>query len=804
MATRRLTSIDANVLRGGCITAWDKALLPLGALSSLQNMRNTHPGFKQRPGQRKQHATADGTNKVLSLYQFRKTKVAERRLFAQMSDGDILEASTAPPGVGTGTFGSEIFDGASGQIPASWGILDDLMLLSNGANQHQVFGGSGSAVERFIVFRGSAAIPDIPQGGEDYSEQVSDGSDSNVAILDSLGAYADHDCIFFKTPVPCKSISLTISSVNGNAATASVHYWKSDSTWAAVSGLCDSTASGGAALAQTGEISWTEPTDLQEKYAFGTCGFWYQIRFSATLDSSVRVSRATWASSFLAIRNIWDGVAVYAVEVQVEGTSQYSVYAAGAVDLDGLAAGKKVYVGFTDPVEGIYVDPGGTPLTAGNSIASLKYWDGSAWTSVGTPTDGSNGMANAGWITFPRKSTQPLQLNTSVYHAYWYEITWSSAIDADTVVSLQGMPYFDVNELGLAGYAHCVWKDRACFVFDRFGAYIYISAKNAPMVLNGSDFGILKAGDGRANRIVAMRRFYNELIVYQEELGVEGGCITLFEGYSPATFGKIVLSSKIGSMNAKSVAVVDGVLTATATDETIKTLCFSLSRYGVAVTDGRTVSLISDDIQNYFDPTKPECIRYGYEREMWLEHDPACNVLRLGLVSGAIATVPNVFPVFDLVTKTWSFDTPAQELACMVNVEAASGQNPVLQLGGGVDDGTVYQLNYGVNDVSSPVDASFEVVLGHKGMVLELAEVMVRVAAKTAGSALLTVKKNEEHAFSKSLSLVPEKAMHTSRRHRFTCSQTSDLLTLKVSNSSLDEDLEAYGLGMDLRVWEPK
>jgi hypothetical protein len=119
-----------------------------------------------------------------------------------------------------------------------------------------------------------------------------------------------------------------------------------------------------------------------------------------------------------------------------------------------------------------------------------------------------------------------------------------------------------------------------------------------------------------------MRRFHNELMVWQEELGVEGGCITLFEGYSPVTFGKLVLSSKIGSMNAKCVAVVDGVLQATKTDESIKTLAFSLSRYGVCVCDGMTVSIVSDDIQNYFDPTKPECIRYGYEKEMWLSTTP--------------------------------------------------------------------------------------------------------------------------------------------------------------------------------------
>jgi len=89
-----------------------------------------------------------------------------------------------------------------------------------------------------------------------------------------------------------------------------------------------------------------------------------------------------------------------------------------------------------------------------------------------------------------------------------------------------------------------------------------------------------------------MRKFHNELMVWQEEKGVEGGCITLFQGYDPAHFGKLLLSSKVGAMNAKCAVVVDGVMTATATDEKIKTIAFCLSRYGVCATDGTVVSVI--------------------------------------------------------------------------------------------------------------------------------------------------------------------------------------------------------------------
>lgn len=801
---RKIIDIDARPLKGGCVTARDKALLPFGAFSSLRNMRNTHPGLDQRPGQRKAHSLSDGVNQVLTLYQFRKTNTPEKHLYAQMGDGDVLEASDTPPNVIAGVFGSEAFSGSIGQVPASWATLDDLLLFSNGVDQHQIFGGTMSPVEKFIVFKGSAPIPDTPQGGEDYSDQVSDGQPGTVADLGGLSTYANHDCIFFRAPVPCSAIGLTVASPNAKAAAAAVYYWKSDHSWAAVSGLSDDTDVAGATLGRSGSISWTPPSDLMEKYAFGSCGFWYQIRFSAAIDSAVTISQATYAAGFQNIRNVWDGTAQYGVEVQVQGDNQFLVFPAGAVDLDSLAAGKKVYLGFTDPIEGIYADPGATPTASGNSIASLKFWDGNSWESVGTPTDGTDGLSHAGWITFPRQAAQPLQFNTSLYHAYWYEIAWSADMSVDTVVAFQGQPYFDINDLG-RGYAVCAWKDRACYVYDRWGAYIYVSAQNRPLVLNGSDYGILKAGDGRANRIVAMRRFYNELMVWQEELGVEGGCITLFEGYSPATFGKIVLSSRIGGMNAKAVAVVDGVLTSTSTDESIKTLAFSLSRYGIAVTDGRTVSMISDDIADYFDPTKPECIRFGYEKEMWLEHDAAFNVIRVGLVSGESATSPNVFPVFDLASKTWSFDTLGQPLSCLANIEPATGGSaPVVQIGGGVADGTVYQLNYGVNDVQGAVDAGFEMVLGHRARMVELSEVILRLAAqRDGGHALLTVKENEREKFTKHLSMEPEAAMNLTRRHRFSCSATSDLLTLSIQNNSVDEVLKIHEIGLEVKLWDP-
>jgi len=799
MAYSRVGDTKAVKLRGGAITARPKALLPLGAFSMVQNLRPKHPGFEKRAGQSALHTTADSTNQVLTLYQFNKQRVSEQHFYAQMGDGDVLEATNDPPTTTTGVFGSEVFSGSSGQRPAAWSNLDDKLIYSNGVDSHQIYGGSSSYVEGFIVYKGTAAIPDVPELGEDYSEQVSDGDSTTVAILDSLDTLANFDCLFIKTPVPVKSFTLTIPAVNGNAATSTVAYW--NGAWTNVSGQSDGTYTGTETLSQSGTISFTEPTDIIPKYLYGTNGYWYRLVVSAALDAEVEVSAVTFDSSWQDIDNVWDGVMPEAVEVQVEGASTYSVFGSGAVDLDAVTNGKKIMISCADPSVGFYIDVGATPNATGTAVTDIKYWNGTAMASVGTVNDATSGLSNSGFMTFGRQSAvQPLQFNSSQYYAYWYELTLDTTTSADMVISFQYIPYFDITELG-NGVCNTTWKERMIYAFDKWGEYLYVTRTGEPLVLNGSDYGILKAGDGRTNQIVAMRKFHNELMVWQEEKGVEGGCLTLFEGNSPVTFGKLLLSSRVGTMSDKTVEVVDGVLTATATDESIKTLAFFISRYGVCASDGRTVSVISDDIQNYFDPTESECIRRGYEDQMWLKYDSAYNVLRLGLVSGSSATVPNIFPVFDLTDKVWYFDVLAQELSCMVEVEAQSGNVPVVQVGGGVDDGLVYLLNTGTNDVSTAIDGHLIMEVSNDGFYVNLNELMLRMKVQAAGNATVTLTQNELTGSTLTLAMTAEVTNELIRRHRESVNITNQNISIKVQHATASQTMYIYDIGLGVDLW---
>lgn len=798
MPLQKYIESKASQLKGGCITSVDRGALGTGSFSMVQNLRGQHPSFKRRAGQRKLHSVSDSNNKVLSLYQFKKPKTEEDMFFAQMSDGDVLRATNSPPTVTTGEFGEVVFEGSATQVPASWSNFQEKLIYSNGHDQHQIYAGEKTYIENFIVYKGDGAIPIIPEIGEDYSDKVNNDETDKVAILDALDSYTNYHCAFIKTSVPAESFRFVVEKANSNDVSASIYYW--NGSWTAAASFEDNTNEDGS-LAQTGTMTFTMPSDIITKYMFGYNGFWYQLRFDGKLSDEVEISSITYSSDWMDIINVWNGFTDDPVEIQLEQTNAWATYSAAIVDLDEFPVGNKIMIACTDPSEAFYVDPEATPNTESVAITSLKYWNGSDYVSVSNLNDSSSGLSQAGWITFARQSDiQPTQFGTSKYYAYWYELIFDGTLSIGTQIGIENMPYYGIEGLGNS-QCNCVWKDRIVYTFDQYPEYLYISAAYNPFFLNGDDFAVMETGDGRSNKIVAMRKFHNELLVWQEEKGPEGGTTTLFEGYSPLTFGKLIISTKIGTFSNKSVDVVEGVYTATATDEVLKHLAFFLSRTGVCVTDGKTISLISDDVQNYFDQSKPECIRRGYEQEHWLVHDSSERVIRIGLVSGFTATIPNIFLIYDYIDRTWSFDELGQELSCATEVEATSGNSPIIQVGGGVDDGFIYQLNYGKNDVSDPIDSYLTIEFNGEGSYILLRELILRTASNS-GNIILTIEKNGVEIASRILSMEAERSNQIVRRHRENFNIVDQQLSITLRNNELDTDMILESLGVLILLWE--
>ena len=733
---RTIADMRPILFRGGCNTYLDPQSLPTGSFSMIQNMRPTHPGFKKRTGQIPLHTTPNGSLKALSLYQFSKGKREELHFFAQWSDNTVQEATNQPPTVTQGAFGTTVFSGSANSIAAAWSNIDDLLIFSNGADQHQIFAGLDNDVQAVIVYSSAASLPLIPTVGQDLSMELTNGTTEISAVIGPVGTNAG-DCICVLCPIVPNQLGIQVAVPNSIAAVMSIYYW--NGAWTQVSNLSDGTSVGGKSLAQSGYVTFTQPIDAVSSYMFGQSGFWILLTFSAAITATTALSEVTYGSSWQPMQNVWSGVQVPVVETRVytASTGQYFTYAGTSINVSSMVAGSDyLYFNSIDPIIGFYVDPTSTPSsTAGVSVSEVAAWNGSSFTPVSNLVDNSAGFTQAGWITFSKLATiQKTQFMTS-YYSYWYRVKITGGnLSADTYLALYTMPYFNISELGLYGRCSCAWKGRAVLASTR-DQYLYVSALDQPMVLNGDDYGTLDPGDGRANVVVCMRPFKNELMVWQKEKGTEGGCFTLFEGYDPTTYGKLVLSTQLGAMNANSAVVVENVIVAAENNDVVKTVVFVLSHYGVYMSDGMMCQMMSDQIRDRFDPTNAaNCIRAGYEEKMWIAYDSAYGVLRLGLVCGTQATECNVFPVYDIEDHEWSFDVPGQNLASCCEVEAGSGNLPVLQCAGGTADGTIYRLNYGTTDNGAEIDSFATMEVDGGGLVINIKDMII----SKSGTLLIT------------------------------------------------------------------
>jgi hypothetical protein len=303
-----------------------------------------------------------------------------------------------------------------------------------------------------------------------------------------------------------------------------------------------------------------------------------------------------------------------------------------------------------------------------------------------------------------------------------------------------------------------------------------------------------------------MRKFHNELLVWQKEMGADGGCTTIFEGYTPVTFGKFLLSPKIGTLNADTAVVVDGALQASRSDYNQATLAYFLSNYGVFFTDGQTMASIHDQIRNYFDPTSPDCIRNGYQDKCWMVFDETHHVLRIGLVSGSSATEPNVFPVFDLMTMRWSFDAfaSAHTPRCMSEIsgDAATSAVQVVVLAGSKDADIFNASSTNLNDNGdTAIDMQVRIEFNASGHLLNLNEFALRFNRQAAGNITFLVYEDGElnTEYSKSPSMTQGEAGDATFVDRLMVGSNQESnVSVFMQNNTINQDLYLLDYWVDL------
>lgn len=114
------------------------------------------------------------------------------------------------------------------------------------------------ALNPYLLILKSAGALSVTAGVTDYSAAGQQNPATAGAI--SLSALAAAGQLYIGAHVPFRGVAVTMSaSVNANASVMSGAYW--NGKWTALASFTDGTASAGATFAQTGQVTWTVPTD---------------------------------------------------------------------------------------------------------------------------------------------------------------------------------------------------------------------------------------------------------------------------------------------------------------------------------------------------------------------------------------------------------------------------------------------------------------------------------------------------------------------------------------------------------------
>jgi hypothetical protein len=637
-----------------------------------------------------------------------------------------------------------------------------------------------------------------------------DNRDANGIQVNVPVAWTSSSYFYVYTPIATDEFIIDVTQVNTGTGIIRPAYWNGAGwTEPTTINIEDGTAVGGITMKQDGTLYAKNMDQCVSQRLHGLSGFWYRFRTTDSNDDFTIKLKAKY--KFQTLSNVWDGILVDAIESKVWDASvgasgTYYTYANTAIDVSGMQAADYVYFSCYDIPRQLYFDVGSTPNDNGIATTlSFQYWNGASWATWSVVSDNTAGLTASGFVQMgSAAASQKQPFQGSLFASHWFRMSVNQTLGTDMRVSLSYEPSLSISDFGDNTNTCAVWKERAVYSFDKYPSWIYVTANGTFNVLNGDDYAVLQAGDGRRHKVVAMRKFHNELMVWQEEKGMEGGCLTLFEGYSPATFGKLLLSSKIGTLNSQSVVVVDGALEASRSDYKAATLAYFLSNYGVFASDGQTIFSISGPIQNYFDPDSADCIRNGYQNMCWLVHDPTHQVLRMALVSGSSAVEPNVFPVYDLVTKRWSFDAYATKhtLRCMAETSGGSVSAVQVAVAAGAKDGHIYHASSSnLNDGGdTAIDMQVRIELNDYGKLMNLNELAVRLKKQAAGNCAITVYENGvlNSEYTKSMDMTQGGASEENVVERFMigCHQ-EDMISMAFRNNTIDQDMYLFDFWID-------
>lgn len=458
-------------------------------------------------------------------------------------------------------------------------------------------------------------VSDICRHTADFEVPASAYTSANTAAYFYVGSVR-----------PLKGMKFYIGTANTSAGTLAVQYWNG-SSWVAASSVSDGTASGGAPLAQTGTVTFTDTKDVAKvKYVNQTYIYWYKVYIDAC-DSGTSIYYATLSASMQSVKDIWDGQARQCLSFQKYDGSTFqdltinvkdedfsSANTATFAELDSLATSTSYIVaGFVERQAGLLITMvGGAVNTTAGTVATVKYWNGTTWATVGDIDDGTLeggvSFAKSGVIAWnPPASTAEFKTEISKeFQLYYYRIDFSKTLSADVKLDyLGGIPA----QKEIRGFRFPLYaQDRLWLCSDQAKDKnaVTVSANGTSVVFNGADSYTFYFGDD--TEVVAGASIYSQFgsSLYDIVVMCKTNETWIVAGSGPEDWRKYPASKKIGC--AAPLTMTNTHLDVEAVPGLNRHVGIWQAADGIYIFDGRTFFPIHKDIEDVFDKRNPNGI----------------------------------------------------------------------------------------------------------------------------------------------------------------------------------------------------
>ncbi|MHA2069819.1 MAG: hypothetical protein ACXABY_36100, partial [Candidatus Thorarchaeota archaeon] len=576
-------------------------LLPKGSTSDGKNIRKVSRvgGWKGRKGCALHNTTAvDSFNGVKSLHQYTNPIQDDYHFIAQCNS--LLYDSTKDPPDITGTTGTDpapsgffsndtsestigdfldlVTDQRSDTVGRIYAAADDYFIVitpeiaegiklnlvavnSNNVNirvsawqtdNYVPAGGvnlvsatykwsaSGSGTNEFyceLAGGGDPSLADPVDVMENYS-YISEGTMGSLSA--SEWDYGDNDSLGYST------IYIRLSDDADPDSKASGYVWSDGAD------LTDGTDSSGT-LAQDGTISWTRSVNDTLTSVGNRAGYAYKVSWSGALSGAVTVEDCTVKMDASLMSNKWDGTWEWVTgcwfydgdefldvfgKISNESESQY-------MDLSLAETDEYVYIKTPEPAAGFgFGVIGGKANSANAQIDSIEALTGEAWTEMNVSNDttldpgADSSFSQTGKVFGNPSSVTAVksELKGGGVAGYWYRVSWDATLSDD--VHIYALFYAaHPNALPVAN--GCIEFKGRLFIWEPDENRLHFSTLTSPDSFSGVDSGYTDSFGGK-DEIIHVAKFYNELVVFKKN------SVWLLEGYSPATFGILQISSTVG------------------------------------------------------------------------------------------------------------------------------------------------------------------------------------------------------------------------------------------------------------------